>query len=274
MPSALLKYFFPVIIILIGNCSHCQDLGFKFTAKTEKGNYYLLKGNIDGKYKITMKLFLSGGPRCGEEWKAIQWKNGGLDGWYYYDKIGTKIKLTGSFGFDSYGEVKLYVPMSSKDTINAYTCEMENYKEVFVNEDDFDFTKMKWKMKGDKIFKDVNLDILKKPSPNKITVTFELPNGKSKKLDINKLSELVGFDDINIISYGEANNYYHLLFKLENFGWREYQKYIGYLNINDNLELKDFKICLAYDSWNGEEEKISFDIAHPENGVRCTQKNK
>jgi hypothetical protein len=244
----------------------CQNDGFQFIGKVERGNYYLLNGAIDGRYKITMRLYIHNSARCGEEWKAIQWKNGGIDGWYQYDRIGKKIDLTGSYLYDK--EVRLYVPSSPEDTIDKVTCEMEDFKEIFWNDEDFDLTRMKWKLKGYREAKTVELKILHEPVQDTMFIILERNNAEGKIINISSLIDIPEIDDIETMSYSKVDNDYHLLFKLENNGWREYQEYLGHLTVNEELEIEDFNVFLSYDSWNGEREKLIYDEQRPENGIR------
>ncbi len=213
-----------------------------------------------------MRLVVHDWPICGEEWLPIQAKHGGIDGWYEYDKIGKKIVLRGSYLYEN--EVKLFVPKSLSDTINSTTCNMEHYKEIFVNREDFDLTTMYWKMQGDLDFKKVELNILHRPCPDTISVIFEHGNHQIEAFNISALANIEGVDDIRIISYVRKDGNYHLLFKLENNGWREYQDYVGYLRVNDEMKLEDFYVYLNYDSWAGEKNNLIYDESHPEMGVR------
>ncbi|HHH53751.1 MAG TPA: hypothetical protein ENK91_08845 [Bacteroidetes bacterium] len=263
------KVIFYLCLIIWGQTIFCQSDDFKFTGKVASGNYYFLNGTIDRKYRITMRLTVHNWARCGEENIAIQWKNGGIDGWYYYDRIKEKIKIVGSYLNNS--EVKLFVPNSPKDTIDAITCDMKNYKEVFWNENDFDVSNMKWKKHGEKEAKDVELKILHYPSQYTIYLIFKQNNKESKTINVSELFDMPEIYNIKIISYLMFNRKYHLLFKLENNSWREYQEYIGHLAIDDNLELKDFNVFLSYDSWKVEKEKLIYNEQHPERGVRMIE---
>lgn len=257
---------FHLWILILGQAVSFRSEAFHFKTKVERGNYYFLKGEIDGKYKITMKLFEQESARCGEEWKAIQWMNGGVDGWYEYDKIGKEIKLTGSYLFDN--EVRLYVPGSPADTIDRITCKMENFEEVFWNEEDYDLTQMKWKMKGSEEVKTVELEMLHKPAPDTLCIVFERKDGEGAILNVSEMIDIPAPDNIETISYSKFDDQYHLLFKLENHGRREYQEYLGHLALNEEMELVDFNVLLKYDSWKGEVEKLIFDEQHPEYGIK------
>ena len=160
-----------------------------------------------------------------------------------------------------------FVPNSSEDTINDLTCEMENYKEKFWNNEDFDLTHMKWKMKNSDKPKSVELSIIHKPAPDTLILTFEKSDGESHIINVSELSEKLRLGKMEVISYSKFEDKYHLLFKLENFGWREYQSYIGYLSINENMKLENFEVLLSYDSWKSEKENLIFDKEHPELGI-------
>ncbi len=213
-----------------------------------------------------MMLFDNNSARCGEEWRAIQWKNGGIDGWYRYDRIGKIIDITGSYL--NYKEVRLYVPSSPEDTIDRITCDMENFNEIFWNNEDFNLTRMKWKMKGDSEAKTVELKMLHEPVQDTILVIFERKKEEAKVINISNLIDIPKINNIEIISYSKSDGEYHLLFKLENNGWREYQEYLGHLAINENLELESFNVFLSYDSWKVEKEKLIYDEQHPEIGIK------
>ena len=260
------KLIIQIWILFIGQSAICQNEEFKFTANTKSADYYLLKGTIDNKYKITMKLHVRNSARCGEKGLAIQWKNGGIDGWYSYDKYNEKIEILGSYLNDN--EVRLFVPNSSEDTINDLTCEMENYKETFWNLEDFDLTKMNWKMKNSNKPKPVELSIIHEPVPDTLILTFEKSGEIAQTINISKLIKKPELDEIEVISYSKFEDKYHLLFTLENFGWREYQSYLGYLSINENMKLENFEVLLSYDSWKSEEENLIFDKKHPEKGIK------
>ena len=262
----MLKVIIQLSLLIWGQTIFCQSDEFRFIGKVAMGNYYLLNGTIDGKYRITMNLTVHNWARCGEEGLAIQWKNGGIDGWYQYDRIKEKIDIVGSYL--NYNEVRLFVPNSPRDTIDAITCEMKNYKEVFWNGNDFDVSKMKWKMQGEKEAKDVELKILHEPSQDTVLLVFERNNKDSIIFNVCDSIGKTEIDNIEIISYLKFNGYYHVLFKLEYNGWREYQEYIGHLAINDKLELEDLNVLLNEDSWIGESGKVIYDKQHPEKGIR------
>ncbi|MEZ5059224.1 MAG: hypothetical protein R2879_19485 [Saprospiraceae bacterium] len=75
-------------------------------------------------------------------------------------------------------------------------------------------------------------------------------------------------DNIQIISYSKVEDQYHILFKLENNGWREYQEYLGHISFDENLIVKEFNILLSYDSWNGIRQNLIYDEEHPEKGIK------
>ncbi|MEZ5059225.1 MAG: hypothetical protein R2879_19490 [Saprospiraceae bacterium] len=218
--SIITRIFLLFSMLSVVNPIFGQTNDYHFEGKVEKGNFYLLKGTIAGSYAITMKLFIQNWARCGEEWKAIQHKNGGIDGWYQYDRIGEKIPLTGSYLFDK--EVRIFVPGSEDAIIDSLTCEMENYKEVFWNDEAFDPTLMNWKMKGASESKPVSLNILHKPVSDTLFIIMKAKPCEEKIINISNLIDKPEIDNIQIISYSKVEDQYHILL-LENNGWREYR---------------------------------------------------
>ncbi len=252
--------------ILAGQVAFCQSRAFQFRPKVASGNFYLLKGTIDGRHKITMKLDVLNSARCGAAYKSIQFKNGGIDGWYEYDRIGERIPITGSFLNGE--EVKLFVPNSVQDTINGITCEMVNFKEMFWNDEDFDVIKMQWKQQDVKGSKEVRLTAFHTPVEDTMFLEFIVDDEVSKVINVSDLTDVSGIDNIEVISYSSVDSIYHLLFRLENNGWREYQDYIGYLSMNKDLQLKEFYVVLRDNSWSGESATLFYDEYHPERGVK------
>ncbi|PHN02517.1 hypothetical protein [Flavilitoribacter nigricans] len=243
-----------------------QNEGFRFSGKVARGDYYLLRGKMDGKYDIHMYLTVQQGARCGEGWKAIQHKNGGIDGWYKYERIGQKLPITGTYLNEH--SVRLFVPQTPGDTIDAITCEMENYRETFWNESDFDLTRLRWQKKGARKVRQVELEVLHDPGRDTVLLIFERPDKKPEFFNMGQLLGLPEIDKIEVIAYTRSGTSYHLLFRLEYNGWREYREYLGHLVLNEQAGIEDLRYFLSYDSWQPEKEKLIYDARHPERGIR------
>lgn len=158
--------------ILISICVISAQQIWKFDHKIQKNDYYRLSGKINDKYPIQMYLekdtLLCGNPYDDD-------MNLTLKGWYYYEKIKTKIPLIGSCNKAEGREyVELFVPANPKDKINKSTCKLKDFSESFSNKKAFDLTNMEWKMKNSKVASKVKLKIDHESSPKtKLTIILQ-----------------------------------------------------------------------------------------------------
>ena len=244
-----------------------QEADWDFSTFLERDNFYLLHGKIDGKYPITMQLWDRNYACCGDPRLPIQFKNGAIDGWYSYDKIGKRIQLIGYHKNDEY--VRLYVPGNLFDTIDYNTCELQDYREVFTNDENFDLTKLKWRRGNESTFKAVELEMEHKATfGTKVFLAFNISEIELLQVNISELTEIFSIDKIEILSSSYTEGCFHVLFELKDWGWREAQYYVGYLRIDEDLNIAGFTLAKTYDSWFGEsQDEIIFDIAFPEQGI-------
>ena len=88
-----------IFILIIGLRNNCHSqINWKFSFEIERNDYYFLKGKIDNRYEITMKLF-GEDILCGNQNVGFQYQNKGLRGWFYYDRYKKKIPIIGSCNF-------------------------------------------------------------------------------------------------------------------------------------------------------------------------------
>jgi hypothetical protein len=251
--------------------SPAQGAKWHFSTQIEKENFFLLKGKIDDKYPITMQLWEKAFVRCGDPHTAIQWQNGGLDGWYAYDKVGKKIPLIGYFRPDH--SVRLYVPEHLLDTLDRNTCEPPAFMEVFTNGDDYDLTRLQWKQRGDSQYKEVELEVLHQASQQTTAfLALHISGVELAQVDISERSGIFSIDELNVLGASHREDGFHVLLEANDWGWREGQRYIGYLRIDEDLEVRDFTFIKTYDSWFGEtQDEILYDLKFPERGIRVKE---
>lgn len=274
--AALLAYS------LAGYSQGTPDWNFEYHIEAHK--FYTLKGKIDGKHAIFMQL-CDTGTLCGHP-GGNQWKSKGLRGWYQYERIGTKIPLVGSFNQnDRFSGIKLFVPHSVFDTISENTCSLENYREIFINESEADFTKLNWKTAASKAYKPVSLEALHDYS-YKTTATIDLEIGGIiyKSVNLTKLSGLEYINDIREVARKQAGDHFYLIFRfrqLSNPASRGggqcgagVEEYLGFLHVNDNLELEEFKYIQTNSCWKYiPEDNVEYDVNRPEKGIREIKKD-
>jgi hypothetical protein len=265
MNSAIfLAAVFSVFFVVEGKA---QGASWRFLALLEKENYFLLQGEIDGKYPITMQLWEQNYARCGASHFPIQFRNGALDGWYSYDKIGKKIPLVGYYKHDHC--VRLYVPENLLDTLDRYTCEPPGSKEIFTNDEDYDLTRMQWKQRVESEYKGVELEILHAASQEtKAFLALRISEIEMARVNISERSGIFSIDEILVLSAAHQEDGFHVLFEVNDWGWREAQEYVGYLWIDEDLEVRGFSFVKTYDSWFGEtQDEIHFDLKFPHRGI-------
>jgi len=276
-PEKMKKSVSVFLLLLWGSLAFSQaEWGFK--TNVEKNEFSLFKGMIDDKYPITMYLEHTW-DFCGYGTNN-RWKARGLKGWYKYDRIGTKILLTGSRGSsDPEQFIKLYVPNNLLDTVHSVTCEMEDYKEKFISMHTAQFSDLKWKTHQMDTFYTVNLKRIHPLSyGTKATIGFEVRGIELMEINLNDLTEIDYIQNLEILAKKEIDNNFYAIME---FGHQSiigstgsgncgmgYEGYLGFLTINSNLKIEEFEF---HHNWSclksGIEGKFTFNKEHPEKGI-------
>ena len=187
---------------------------WQFTTEIKRNNHYLLEGIIAEKYPITMYLE-ENGFFCNFE---NRWNYSyGIKGWYYYNNIKKKIPLLGSVEYrENEYSVKLFVPINTLDTINRKTCEIENYREVFIADECCSFTSMKWKMTNKKDWSDVSLKLIEAINyETDVKIKLEINNMEFFSFNLSNATENKYIDTVNFLSSKTYNNNFYLIFSFE-----------------------------------------------------------
>ncbi len=273
-----MKKFLSAVIVLTCGFAAVAQSTWSFQPHIESHNFYLFKGKIDGKYPI--KLYLEHTWRYCGSGNNNRWKARGLVGWYTYDNIGKKIPLIGSINGGHANEfIKVYVPHRLLDTIDNETCELEDYEEKF-NSDSYKFSSLQWQTKKMDTAYSVILEPIHEFSwTTNATIGLQLTGIEVLDIDLSKLSQIEFIETVEILSAKEINNCFYALIEVAHMTnpassgsghcGAGYERYIVFLKVNGALELEQFEIhqtwsCLTYIP----EDKFSFDIAYPENGIR------
>ena len=263
-------------LIIVGATASQSNWDLK--PKIEKEDYFLLKGNIGEKYPITMYLTYSW-DYCGKR-KDNRWNARGLKGWYYYDKLKKKIPLVGAMKCsDPNHFTKLFVSENILDTVHGQTCNVEYYKEMFTNESCFFFEKMRWEQSGKNGALPVHLKTVHDFSwKTNVTIVLELNELEIRSFNLTELTENEFIENVQILTKKATDNYFYSIIK---FGHPTnpgssgsghcgagYERYIGFLEINNELESEKFEYyktssCLEYI----DEEKYGYEVDFPAKGI-------
>jgi len=269
-----------ILVYVSGKSQNLQIV----TEKTDE-SYTLLKGQIDQKYNITMKLFVGGS--CGFENMALQWRNRIIYGWYEYDNIKLKIPLIGyanyNENFDSYPnrekyyKVALNVPKNYfNDTINESNCFINNSSELFFNNEDIDFQSLIWKHEGKEY--PVKLNIV---HDNKfetiVNLKFSYLSQEIAKVNVTNLTKLNHIDSLLDIDAKEIRNKIHVTFLF--YEWSipggsgggtcgcGTERYLGYLRLNKDWSIDKFDFKLIESCWGLKSENYVVIPHKPELGL-------
>jgi len=273
-----MKKALSVFIFLVWGLLAFSQAEWDFQPNIEKNEFYLFEGMIDDKYPITMHLELTW-DFCGEG-SNNRWKARGLKGWYKYDRIGTKILLTGSMRSADGGHfIKLYVPSNVLDTVHSVTCELEDYKEKFIATNSAKFSDLKWKTQQMDAFYSVNL----KPIHlftyrTNATIGFEVRGIELLEINLTELAEIDFIQKLEILAKKEIDSNFYAIIE---FGHQSiigstgsgncgmgYEGYLGFLKINSNREIEKFEFHQNFSCVkSGIEGKFSFSKEHPEKGI-------
>lgn len=243
----------------------------------EKNNYFLLEGTI-GDYPITMYLERTYN-FCGEH-QNNSWNARGLRGWYYYDKIKKKIPLVGAMKCsDPNYFTKIYVPENILDTLNSTTCELNNYKELFESNKCFSFDKMSWESKSSNKYLPVQLSDKHSFSyETDVTLSLQLAGLELADFNLTELTKNILIDKVEVVSKKELNTDFYAIIKFSNRSnpgsngggqcGAGVEKFLGFMKINNELELEDFYFyethsCVKY----VEEGRYIYDVDFPEKGI-------
>ena len=277
MKNILLLVFF----MLFSFISIGQNKNWNFKIEISNDAYYELEGKIADKYPIYIR-YEDDGSLCGAENQSPSWQNRGIRGYYYYEKTKLKIPLIGYY-YGSLGykleEFKLFVPNYIFDTIKMNNCEFENYKEVFVNPQNyFKFDSLLWKMKGGNFYP-VSLKVKHNYSiATSAIINLNIFDINYFSFDLSKNSKLKYIDDIIIRSSKEINGKFYVIFE---FGERTipggsgggqcgcgYENYLGYLAIKKDFSIEKFEYHQIDSCYKNIEISYKFDEKHPEYGLK------
>ena len=290
-----------VLIFLLSSLTIFAQLDWHFETKIENNNHYLLEGSIADKYPITMYLERDG--FCLYEYRGnIVYR---LKGWYYYNNRRIKLPLIGSETMphsDMYNicKVKLYVPTNISDSIRENSCDLEDFREIFVtNEQEvyggysFESLQWKWKINNNSAFLPVNLKEISKPSiETKSTILLNIRGIEMFSFDLtdnlrdlkNPWGEPYGnyIEQLNIEASKEIDNDFYLIFSFSipsslgamgmGYCGAGYEDYLGFLHIN-SFELKEFKYFQTASCRYSFDEKYTYDKNAPEKGITEKEKN-
>lgn len=267
-----------MLICFFGLKAHAQ-LNWQFEPKIEQNEFYLLTGEIDDKYPIEMYLVKTW-EFCGES-NNNRWNARGLRGWYQYEKVRKKIPLIGSMKYDDPEYfVKLYVPANPLDTIDGKTCSVKGFKEEFLAENCCSIKEMKWRMADKEVFLPVDLEERHNFSwATDATITLKIEKLEFTEINLTSLTGIEYIQSIEILTAKEIGNEFYAIIQfghMTNPGssgsghcGAGYEKFIGFIKIDDSLELDKFEFhqtesCLNYIP----EDLYSFDKDNPENGIK------
>jgi len=267
-----------ILISFFGLCSNAQSK-WEFKPKIEGHEYYLLKGKIDGKYSIEMFLTETW-EFCGES-DNNKWNARGIRGWYQYETVKKKFPLVGSMKYDAPEYfVRLYVPKNPLDKIERKSCEVKEYKEIFIAEKCCSMNEMKWRTADKDIFLPVNLEEIHSFSwATNSVVILEISGLEFTEINLASLTGIEHIQYIDILSEKEIENKFYAIVQfghMTNPGSNGsghcgagYERFLGYIEVNHSLELEKFEYfqtesCLRYIP----EGLYSFDEKNPEKGIK------
>lgn len=274
----MIKISVIIFIFLVSASGISQNLQI-VPEKTDE-SYTLLKGQIDQKYNITMKLFVGGS--CGFEDMAMQWRNRIIYGWYEYDNIKLKIPLIGYINFSddlkNYYRVALNVPRNySKDTLNETNCFINNPSELFYNnDDDYSFQSLTWKHDGKEL--PVKLNVIHENNFETVMhLKFIYLSQEMAKINITNLTKLNHIDDLKNIDVKEIGNKIHVTFLF--YEWSRpggsggghcgagTENYLGYLRLNKDWSIDKFEFKFIESCWSYKVENYTVIRGKPELGL-------
>lgn len=266
-----------LILFFLIHCTGIAQQNWNFSFNIQKNNFYELSGKINEKYPIKMFLeqdtFVCGNPYDDDI-------NLTLKGWYYYEKIKTRIQLKGSYNKTEGREyVELFVPVNTKDKLNNETCKLKDYTEVFANKNAFDLTNLTWKVKASKTYSKVKLNLNHDSGPEtKLTLVFK-NNGKTiNEFNITELSGARYLDEYKLFDTKKIDNFYYATFEFQEWSRQDdnanamcgagIERYLGYIKIDNTGKLIDYKICLRESCWTYDKvEELMIVPGHPEYGL-------
>ncbi len=274
----MIKISVIIFLFLVSASGISQNLQI-VPEKTDE-SYTLLKGQIDQKYNITMKLFQGGS--CGFEDMAVQWRNRIIYGWYEYDNIKLKIPLIGYINFSddlkNYYRVALNVPRNySKDTLNETNCFINNPSELFYSNDDYySFQSLIWKHDGKEL--PVKLNVIHENNFETVMyLKFIYLSQEMTKINITDLTKLSHIDDLKNIDVKEIGNKSHITFLI--YEWSRpggsgggqcgagTENYLGYLRLNKDWSIDKFEFKFIESCWSYKVENYTVIRGKPEFGL-------
>ncbi|MBP6445431.1 MAG: hypothetical protein WAT22_17695 [Saprospiraceae bacterium] len=250
---------------------------WNFTHDIHKNSFYKLSGMISGKFPIKMYLeqdtFLCGNPYDDD-------KSQTLKGWYFYEKTKTKIPFKGAYNTTEGREyIELFVPANKNENINIKTCKLKEYTEMFVNQKEFDLTKMQWKMKKSSTFSPVDLIMEHRSSPEtKITISFSNGGKKQNIIDISQLSGAKYLTEFRFFDTKNKGKFYYATFEFQEWSRQDdnanamcgagIERYLGYVKLDSSGKVVDYKICLRESCWHQDKvEELMIVPGFPEYGL-------
>jgi hypothetical protein len=267
-----------LLIFIVNSVIITGQPSWELIPKIERNAYYYLEGSIDNKYPISMYLELTGG-FCGSS-NNNRWNPRLMKGWYEYKRIGKKIPLIGSFngsdGADFY--LKIFVPKSPMDTLNQLSCELNEYKEMFLIKYGYSMDTMDWMKYGQDTFLPVQLKETHPLSWNTLTtLSLSISGINFSEINLSELTNDQYIEKINVESSTYLNGKFYFIIRYGQStipgtsgsghcgaGWEEW---LGYLVINDELEIDKFEYYQSASCLEYIETEYSFDKKHPELGI-------
>jgi hypothetical protein len=281
-----------VLLFLFTGISVFAQSDWHFETKIERNNHYLLEGAIANRYPITMYLERDG--FCLYEYRGnVIYR---LKGWYYYNNRKIKLPLIGSEiiaysdRFDT-SKVTLYVPTDIFDNIRDNSCDLKDFKEIFVTEEKqgrmSDFESMQWRMSNNESFLSVQLREIQRPSQEtRVSILLNIRGIEMLYFDLtDNLRDLkdpwgepcgIYVEQLNIEASKKINNEFYLIFSFSlpsrpgSYGMGHcgagYEDYLGFLHIS-SFEVKEFTYYQIDSCSYLIEEKYTFDENAPEKGI-------
>jgi hypothetical protein len=276
-----------ILIFLLASVNIFAQSDWHFEAKTERSkHHYLLEGSIDDKYPITM--YLERDRFCLYEYRGnIVYR---LKGWYYYNSRKIKLPLIGSETIpysDRFDicKVTLYVPTDISDSIRENSCDLEDFKEIFVTNEAYSFESLQWSWRtnNNKSLLPVKLKEISKPSIEiKHSILLHVRGIEMFSFDLtDNLRNSDNFygnyvEQVNIEVSKLIDNDFYLIFSFSipsnpgSYGMGNcgagYEDYLGFLHIK-SFELKEFKYFHTTSCISSFEEKYTYDKTAPEKGI-------
>ncbi len=248
----------------------------------EKNDYYLLEGTFTDGEEFEMYLTKTW-EICGDAINERE-NSQGLKGWYQLKNEAKKHLLVGSInqnaevGASSYF-IKLFVPQNPLATIDDETCEIADYKELFVVDACCSMQKMNWKKQGKQSFQQIELKEIH-PSSWETEASLNLSINELELLTINltDLTKIKYIDSVEVLAAKEIDGQFYAIIEFGHmtnpgsngmgFCGAGYEAYLGFIQINASLDIVKFEFHQT-ESCNRiiPEDKYTFNKEHPENGI-------